>query len=639
MKKLLSYICVLVLLSVCTCTFLLQTNAATPTSGTCGDNLTWSLNKSGTLTISGTGAMYDYAYRYDTESGSTQPWKDFPNSIKKVVIKDKVTDIGDFAFKGCEKLTSVTIPSSVMSIGDYAFQYCHRLPSITIPDSVTSVGFLAFDGCSELAFKKYENGKYLGNSSNPYAVLTAVTSETLSSFKMHKDTKIISCRLFNRCNDLTSVTIGSSVTHIGDQAFANLSKLTAITIPNSVTHIGEYAFEACTSLATASLGNRIVSIGDNAFVRCNSLNFVTIPDSVKIIGRSAFADCNSLVSATIGKGVTEIGYRAFDSTGLTSVVIPEGVKTIGGEAFSGCWNLNAVSIPNSIVSVGDGAFNSCKKLNIKLYHNGRYLGNANNPYLVLTGASDLSITSCRIHGSTQVISGSAFANCSKMTSVTIPDTVINIGSKAFEFCYELTSVTIPNNVTAIEERAFQSCSGLTSVTMGKGVTIVGDSAFELCDVLKDCYYAGTEEQWKKINFERNNEDLTGAKIHYRTNIPAHSHTTVPIVTVASTCSKYGYAEYICGCGVTWRQTLPRLPHSFSDGICTVCGTPECIPGDLDNNDMIDEDDVIYLLQHLLMPGDFEVDQSVDYDKNGSIDEDDVIYLLQHLLMPEDFPLT
>ena len=108
------------------------------------DNLTWTLYADGTLTISGTGAMKNYDY-------NDNPSPVYNNSnVKKVVIEDGVTSIGNSAFNECISLTSITIPDSVTSIGTYAFSGCRSLTSITIPDSVTIIGNSAFNACSSL---------------------------------------------------------------------------------------------------------------------------------------------------------------------------------------------------------------------------------------------------------------------------------------------------------------------------------------------------------------------------------------------------------------------------------------------------------------------------------------------------------
>ena len=235
-------------------------------SGTCGaegdgSNLTWTLDREGVLTISGSGDMYDYGL-------SDAPWYGIRSRVKSAVIADGVTSIGYKAFDDCTSLTSVTIPDSVTSIGDSAFSGCTSLTSVTIPDSVTSIGDSAFSGCTSL----------------------------------------------------TSVTLPDSVTRIGERAFYYCTSLTSVTIPDSVTSIGEFAFSGCTSLTSVTIPDSVTSIGNGAFKGCTSLTSVTIPGSVTRIGVGAFASCTSLTSVTIPDSVTRIGKQAFDyCTSLTDV--------------------------------------------------------------------------------------------------------------------------------------------------------------------------------------------------------------------------------------------------------------------------------------------------------------------------------
>ncbi len=178
-------------------------------NGSCGDNLTWKFTSSdGTLTISGTGNTTNFFdHRY-------VPWGSLRNEIKKVVIKDGVTNIGKYAFYECTNLTSVEMPNSVTSIGRYAFYGCSGLTSVEIPNSVTSIGNSAF----------------------------------------------------NSCYSLTSVEIPNSVTSIGLQAFCNCSGLTSVEIPNSVTSIEPWAFHMCTSLTSITFkGSTPPTFGNGVF--------------------------------------------------------------------------------------------------------------------------------------------------------------------------------------------------------------------------------------------------------------------------------------------------------------------------------------------------------------------------------------
>ncbi|MBR2549711.1 MAG: leucine-rich repeat protein [Clostridiales bacterium] len=202
-------------------------------SGTCGDSLTWVLDKEGLLTISGTGKM---------PNSYSAPWYDNRDSIKSVVITSGVTSIGDCAFNDCASLTSITIPAGVTSIGDSAFVGCESLTSITIPESVTTIDRAAFKACSSLV----------------------------------------------------SITIPKNVTSIGEQAFNCCSGLTSITISDGVTSIDENAFDNCTNLTSVTIPDSVTSIGEQAFFHCTGLTSITISDSVTSIGRLTFDDCTSL---------------------------------------------------------------------------------------------------------------------------------------------------------------------------------------------------------------------------------------------------------------------------------------------------------------------------------------------------------
>ena len=233
--------------------------------------------------------------------------------------------IGDYAFRECSSLSSITIPNSVTSIGDYAFWDCSSLTSITIPNSVTSIGKWAFAGCSSLT------SITIPNSVTSIRDAVFYYCSSLSSITIPNSVTSIGHSAFNECSSLTSITIPNSVTSIGKWAFGYCSSLTSMlveegnvtydsrencnaiietatntlvvgckntTIPNSVTSIGDYAFYECTSLASITIPNSVTSIGDGAFRACSSLTSITIPNSVTSIGRVAFGYCSSLTSVT-----------------------------------------------------------------------------------------------------------------------------------------------------------------------------------------------------------------------------------------------------------------------------------------------------------------------------------------------------
>jgi hypothetical protein len=173
-------------------------------------------------------------------------------------------------------------------------------------------------------------------------------------------------RVFERCENLTMVTIPNSVTSVGYRAFFGCSGLTSIEIPNSITTIGNEAFSSCISLKSVLFaeGSKLTSIKYGTFVYCRNLESVIIPNSVTSIGDHAFSSCDSLKSVTIPNSVTSIGRGAFSVSGLTSIIIPASVTNISNIAFLGCRNLESVQFAeeSKLTSIGDGAFQACEKL-------------------------------------------------------------------------------------------------------------------------------------------------------------------------------------------------------------------------------------------------------------------------------------
>ena len=228
-----------------------------PTSGTCGENLTWAL-KNGILTINGSGTMMEIG------AINPPPWYESVDSITSIQIGNGVTSIGENAFEGCYEVTSVTIPNSVTNIGGYAFCGC-GMTSVTIPNNVTSIGPGAFSNC------------------------TGLTSVTIPNNVAGIDGKT-----FLGCTGLTNITIGKGVTIIGQYALGNCTGLTSVTIPGSVTDIGGGAFSGCTRLTSVTIGDGVTHIWEGAFFDCTGLTNVTIPSNVTEIGEEAFEGCDNL---------------------------------------------------------------------------------------------------------------------------------------------------------------------------------------------------------------------------------------------------------------------------------------------------------------------------------------------------------
>ena len=526
----------------------------------CGENII-GLFDHGTLTIQGTGPMYDYV------CFSEQPWwkdvyvvklQDGVTSIgaeafsgcanlARVTIPGSVTHIGDGAFRNCGSLTRVTIPDGVTRIGEYAFSGCRHLSEVTVPDSVTSIGEYAFFCCSNLKTDIPDLGS---GATWSYADGT-LTVEGTGTFH---DTSYFHLR-----DDIRTVNIKDGVTGIGSRAFSGCKSLTSVTIPGSVTHIGNSAFSWCESLTRVTIPDSVTSIGAEAFYRCKSLTEVTIPGSVAGIGAQAFWGCDSLTGVTMLNGVASIGGCAFSyCENLVSVTIPDSVTSIGAGAFGGS-SLTRVTVSGGAA----GAENENRRrrkaelwqadrlkhyYNIKEYHESDMWCGAgvtwsfSDGVLTVQGTGDMEdfrkrfddahyndrpwskiidqIHTVIIRDGVTSVGAGAFEGCEKLTGVTIPDSVTCIGEFAFDGCIGLSGVTIPGSVARIGKGAFSGCVGLT------GVTVTGSGS-------------GTEEE-RSLNAELWRADrLTTGALYPERGISS------------------------CGENVTW---------SYRDGTLTIQGT-------------------------------------------------------------------
>lgn len=434
-------------------------------SGTCGENLTWTLDSNGLLTISGTGAMDSSGH----DSFSFRP------DIRAVEINDGVTSIGDSAFEMCTFLRTVDIPESVVEIDDNAFCNCERLESINMPDHITFIGEGAFAYCYNLA-----------------------------SIKVPEKVTSILDYTFQECTSLVSIEMPDSLESIGEYAFWRCSSLTEMRVPENVKTIGADAFSECTGLTNIQLSEGVTSIGGGAFTMCKNLTAINIPASVTSIGLCLFYGCDSLSRITV-----DINNPSYDSRdncnaiierntnklvqGCAGTVIPDSVMSIGDEALEGCTGLINIDIPEGITDIGAGAFAGCTNLkSIRIPDSVTNLGDSAFSYCE-------SLENIELSKGMETVGYYTFSYCESLLSVTLPANIISIGDGAFYECSGLTSIEIPDGVTSIENDAF-ACCGLMSITIPKSVQWIGENAFDECDGLTIHGYSGScAETYAKDN--------------------------------------------------------------------------------------------------------------------------------------------
>ena len=267
------------------------------TSGDFGENncLHWEVSTgvlSGkTLTISGTGAMPDF----DFPNGNLAPWWNYEalgmltsfgnfkleGELKKVVIKDGVTNVSNYALFFLPAATQITLPESVTSIGRYGIALCSKLNGISLPRAVTAIGDFGLAGNSFTAVSLPDGLQTLGRGA------------------------------FDACASLSGMTLPAAITAVPDKCFNDCTKLLTVDYKGEVTAIGERAFEGCKSLTKAPIPAAVTALGNSAFNGCIALTDVTLPAGVTAVPDACFQDCTALADMKLPGTVTSVGHNAF----------------------------------------------------------------------------------------------------------------------------------------------------------------------------------------------------------------------------------------------------------------------------------------------------------------------------------------
>lgn len=435
-------------------------------SGQCGDSLTWTLTEDGTLTITGSGAMWDYDHDV-----SFTPWYTYRTRISQLVLDDRITHIGSYAFymlyRDCTdvyKKDSLPLPAGLKSVGDYAFYEVRKVENLTIPDGVESIGSYAFAYiCVHTGFS---NGT-TGSISDIYGTLT-----------MPGKWPALGEGAFYYNNFTGALHIPEGVESIPAKAF-NITKFTTLTLPESIRYIGDYAL-ADLDITELKLPARQPDMGQNVFAGCDYISELVIPDAWTSIPYGMCRNWSRLASVILPAGLKEIGDNAFYyCSALTSIIFPVGLERIGEYAFSRS-GLQDVTLPAGLKSLGQAAFQSC------------------------TGLTAQPAWPAGL----EEVGGYIYAFCSNLTGIgTFPSGIGYSGAGLFEST-AITSATLAADMTSVPSRSFCTCKSLTKVYVPSSVTTIYGLGFYTENVsiyvplkLKSIYYEGTREDWDKIEYE------------------------------------------------------------------------------------------------------------------------------------------
>lgn len=395
--------------------------SAAGTSGKCGPSAYWSFDSStGTLTISGSGAMNDYEY-------GDYPWMDYRNSIQTIVIGDQITQIGwnAFPWTAC---STIKFGKNVRSIGERAFNGCRNLNGdLTLPDSVQTIGAGAFQGCEKLSgdLTIPDSVQTIGDSA--FEFCTGLNG----TLTLGKNLRTIGKKAFSGCAFTGSLTIPEGITEIAIGTFSSSRSsgmfTGKLTLPSTLKTIGASAFSYTDFSGELLIPDGVTSIGANAFAKCDGFGgTLSLPDSVKTVGESAFYQCEGFTGLKLPAGLTKIETLSFAfMAGLkTEVVIPEGVTEIGEGAFE-CSYMPSVRLPSTL----------------------------------------------------RKIEKQAFMYAHNLTKITLPDGLETIGDEAFDGCYFKKAIVLPASIKSIGKKAFHRYSyysdTLGAYFLGDAPQIVG----------------------------------------------------------------------------------------------------------------------------------------------------------------------
>lgn len=339
-------------------------------------------------------------------------------ALKEIRFEEGCATVEDVAVSDCSGLVKVTFPLSLRKLGSQVFFDCPELCEVVVPPYVENCGENIVWGVVEhMAISKCA---YPSHLSDPFANLSSkenLAKVTYDAGDVYMDGDII----YNA--DKTKIIYVGYHQHDFD-------------IPSSVTEIGDYAFANCPYIINIELPESVKAIGKGAFKNCSNLACISLPGHMTVIDDMAFENCTGLTlkSQNLPEGLTKIGDRAFYGCAkIGDVSFPEGLLSIGAHAFDYTYQHN-LNLPSTVTNLGEAAFANCL------------------------------FPSVVIPSGVKEISQDLFNTCTNLESVVIPESVREIGNGAFYNCSSLASVAIPQHLRHLGEEAFIGCTSLNEVT-------------------------------------------------------------------------------------------------------------------------------------------------------------------------------
>ena len=450
------------------------------------------ISSDGTLYVEGRGAY--------TTSSSNASWYSQRGSIKKIVVKEGITNIGSNAFANCSYVTEVTL-NNTGTVDYYAFRDCSALTRVNVGSGVTEfksdnyldvVYMHPFSGCSKLATinvtdlkafcaikgLEYLTDKTYGTAAVKTLMVNGSTHSSTSELVIPEGMTEIPNVAFRYFSNVTKIKFPSTMETIYSKNFKYHDYLTEITVPSTVSSVGSEAFSYCDALKTVTLNNK-GNIGKSAFQGCKALQTVTL-NNKGTIGIQAFWFCSALTRVNIGSGV-----KGFDYDTSSSFY----------DTFSNCSNLSIVNVTDlkayctitGLAYLTDSSKGTAS--NKTLMINGS-VHSSTSELVIPEGVTEIpnaafryfsNVTKIKFPSTMETISPSNFSGYFYLTEITVPSTVSSVGSDAFSYCISMKTATL-NNKGSIGNSAFEGCEALQTVTLNNN-GVIGKKAFWYCSAL------------------------------------------------------------------------------------------------------------------------------------------------------------
>ena len=394
---------------------------ASSAGGSCGDNVTWRYDSNTkTVTISGTGAMYDY--KYDEGIENAAPWLALQADVEHIVVKNGVTKLGRYMFPW--EMKTLDVPASVQTIPVFSLCFSHALERVTIDRRNPSYR------CDNVCIYSKDMSRLL---------------------------------YYLNIGHRKTLTIPEGVKTVCEGAFEEIDDLEKVIFPHTLASLEKYAFSLCPNLQDLSFGSGFSKWNREALVGYNQLRSYTVRGN----NRTFRSDANGCLFSRDGTAVIACPPCAK----IENLVLPDGVTTVGAYAFFGNQYLRSVSFPKSLKSIQKGAFQGCSKLReIVIPKTATALGKA-----VFAGCG--SLRSASIKGNHKVLPSGFFEGCGKLRTVNLPKTITKIGAHAFSGCEKLAGFVLPPRLKSIGKEAFSSAFHKKELFIPATVSKIGNCAF------------------------------------------------------------------------------------------------------------------------------------------------------------------